>query len=123
VERSDFVWGECADNGVEDPAVVEQDEILLAPVVWIDEGWCNARSLHLVEDLTNFFEICDVGAIWVEHVLAMDALREGVDKKLHCAAWMDFEVKMAGDGVLPEHREDLDFGFVPGRELIEREFE
>jgi hypothetical protein len=63
---------------------------------------CDAGPLHLVQGLTDLFEICDVGAVWVERILAIDALREGIDKELHRATWVDFEVEVTRDGVLPE---------------------
>jgi hypothetical protein len=31
VERSDLIWGECTDDGVQNSAVVEQNEVILAP--------------------------------------------------------------------------------------------
>ena len=37
VEGADLVGSERADDGVQDAAVVEEDEVLLVPVVWVDE--------------------------------------------------------------------------------------
>ena len=66
-------------------------------------GGCNSGPLHLVQDATDLFEICNVSARWVECALAVDgALWKGVNEEFHRAARVDLEVQVARQGVLPD---------------------
>ena len=58
-------------------------------------------ALHLVESVSDFFQIGDVGPIWVEGPVPRRTLREGINKKFLNATWVDLEVKLVRDRVQP----------------------
>lgn len=88
MEGADLVRLEGTDDGMQESSVMEQDEVLLLPIVWVHELffrdmerhegpslpdmqicpaylWRNGRTLHLVEQRADLCEFLDVCTIWV----------------------------------------------------------
>jgi len=55
--------------------------------------------LHLVESVSDLFQIGDVGAVRIEGPIPRRTLREGVNEKFLNATWVDLEVKFVRDRV------------------------
>lgn len=62
-EQSDFILSKSANNRVKNTTVVEKDKVTLLPVLGVDILGRDARSLNLVNHLSDSLEIIDDGAI------------------------------------------------------------
>ena len=58
-------------------------------------------ALHLVENLSNLFQVSDVSTVRVEGTIPRRALREGIDEEFMNATGVDLEVEFVGEGVKP----------------------
>jgi hypothetical protein len=58
-------------------------------------------ALHLVENLSNLFQVGDVSTVRIEGTIPRRTLREGVDEEFMNATGVDLEVEFVRDGVEP----------------------
>ena len=91
------------------PLIVKQHHITLFPIMRIDQFRRNPRSLQSMHNLSHLLQIINHGT-----VLAMDLAHSG---------GVHLECELPGDGVLPDHGQDLDFLWIRGRQLGSRELE
>ena len=75
MECANLIRSECTDDSVENTAVVEEDKVVLFPIMGIHKRWRNAGALHLVQQLADLAQIGDFSTVWVKCVLA------------RCASW------------------------------------
>jgi hypothetical protein len=102
VESPNLVWRKGPNNRVQHASVMEDHEVLLAPVMRVHERWRNRRALHAVQNLADLLQISDLCAVGVKCAFPRGSLREWVHNESSSAAWMNLEVQAACDGVLPE---------------------
>jgi hypothetical protein len=70
--------------------------------------------LHLVEDVSDLFQVGNVSTIWIEGSIPRCALREGIHEELLNATWVDLEMELVRDRVYPAlGAEDPDQRHVP----------
>ena len=65
-------------------------------------------ALHPVEDVSDLFQIGDVGTVWVQGSIPRCTLGERVDEEFLNATRLDLEVEFICDGVEPTLKEDPD---------------
>ena len=65
-------------------------------------------ALHPVEDVSDLFQIGDVGTVWIRGSAPRRTLGERVDEEFLNATRLDLEVKFICDGVEPTLNEDAD---------------
>ena len=119
MESPDLVWREGSNDRMQDASVVEKYEVLLRPVVWVDQlHWStvrlagvsvgdrygphlriDCRALHLVEDVSDLFQIGDVSAVWIESSVPRRSFGEGIDEEFLNTKRMDLEMELIRDGV------------------------
>lgn len=119
MESTDLVGSECTNNRVKDTSVVEENKVLLVPIVRIDQLWGNGRALHLVDNVTNFLEVLEVSSVGIQGTLAVSSGGQRVNDELPRTTRVDLEVQVASYGVLPADREDFDLLFLPRRQLLQ----
>lgn len=80
-QHSDKTYSECARNGVQAAAVVEQRELSRLPVDDVDVLRSDAWSLQLVQEVARFLQVGDVPAVGEERRLCPSRRgRQSVDE-------------------------------------------
>ena len=57
------------------------------------------RALHLVEDVSDFSQIGDVSAVWIESSVPRRSFREGINEEFLDTTRVDLEMEFVRDGV------------------------
>lgn len=119
MEHSQIIVLQSTSDRVHQAAVVEKNEIVLAPVVRVNElvvfcqtaekRWdscthvrCNTRALDLEQDVSHSPEIRDVRTVGVQSTLTVCASWERVDQQFVSDTGVDLEVQFSSHFVLPE---------------------
>ena len=61
----------------------------------------NRGALHLVDDVSGLFQISDMSTVRIEGFGPRRSFREGINKELLNAAWVDLEMEFVRDRVQP----------------------
>ena len=64
------------------------------PHLRVDRG-----ALHLVESVSDLFQIGDVGAVWIDGPVPRRTLREGINEELLNTTRVDLEMKLVRNRV------------------------
>mgnify|MGYP007051638831 CR=1 FL=1 len=102
MERPHRLRLERTHDRMQNSPVVEQHQVLRAPIMRVHKLWRDGGPLHLVEQLPHLLDIGEVRAIGVQSAFAVSTLGERSDDELVYTAGVHLEVEVAGDGVLPE---------------------
>ena len=57
------------------------------------------RALHLVEDVSDLFQIGDVSAVWIESSVPRRSFGEGINEEFLDTTRVDLEMEFVRDGV------------------------
>ena len=59
----------------------------------------NGGTLHLIENVSDLFQIVDVGTVWIKGSGPRRALRKGINEEFLNATRVDLEVKLVRNRV------------------------
>lgn len=107
-EKPDLAVAERADNGMDESLVVEEDEVAFFPVVGVHVLRRDGRPLELVDNVADAGQVVDHRSI-----LEVDFAHHGR---------MDLQCVLVREGILPDHRENLDVLGIALREVRVRDF-
>jgi len=92
MECADLILLERTHDGVSDTSVVEQHQIILSPVMWVNQIRRNSGSLHLVQKFPSLLEVSDMGPVRVQCTFALCTGRQGINEKFGRAARGNFKM-------------------------------
>lgn len=119
MEHPQLIRGECANDRVQQTAVVEQDQISLVPVLRVHHLRVSLSSttlnvaahlrgytgtLDLVQRLSDLLQVGDDTPVRVQLAVLALSLGQRVDVQLVRATRMDLDVQLARTRVLPALR-------------------
>jgi hypothetical protein len=61
----------------------------------------DSRSLHRVQGLSDFFEVCDYSSFGIKGAFGLRSCWKRVDVEFLGSAWVDLEVQSSGHWVFP----------------------